>query len=109
MNIPPAAGLAGSAAGSPLSQTKGSDAEKAARTTADQARSVDGQDRSEKAAGIGQMQEDAETNERDADGRRLWEEPPPSGKKQDDEQEQSPRQRAKDPRGESGTSLDLMG
>lgn len=55
------------------------------------------------------MQEDAETNERDADGRRLWEEPPQSGKKQDDDQEQPPRQRAKDPRGESGTSLDLMG
>ena len=112
MNVPPASGLAGSAAGAPLSQTKGAETERAARATADQARQADSQDRSVKAAGIGQMEQDAETSDRDADGRRLWED---MGEKQDPEltdEMQAPsaaRHRAKDPTGESGNSLDLMG
>ncbi|MAT68826.1 MAG: hypothetical protein CMJ58_04820 [Planctomycetaceae bacterium] len=111
MNVSPAAGLAGSAAGAPLSQTKGSDSERAARDATDQSRAADGQDRSEKAAGIGQMQEDAETHDRDADGRRMWEESPQNGEQPAEEQPEAAaeRHRVKDPKGESGNSLDLMG
>ena len=107
MNVGPAAGIAGSAAGAPLSQTKGSETERAGRDAADQLRQTDGQDRSEKAAGIGQTQEDAETSDRDADGRRLWEEN--RRKQQQEAEEEALRHRAKDPTGTSGNSLDLMG
>ena len=106
MNVGPAAGIAGSAAGAPLSQTKGSETERAGREAADQVRQADGQDRSEKAAGIGQTQEDAEANDRDADGRRLWED---ARRQQRQEEEQAQEHRAKDPTGASGNSLDLMG
>ena len=107
MNIGAATGALSSAAGAPLSQTAGSDAERVQRDSTAHQRSVDSQAKSERASGIGETEGDQQASERDADGRRLWEE---MGKKNqsDDQEGEAPRQ-AKDPSGVSGNSLDLTG
>lgn len=110
MSVGPFGGVLGSAAGAPLSQTRGSESERAARESAAQDRRADGEQRSEKAAGVGQTEEDQETSDRDADGRRLWEAPAEgeaTSESPDDQQHQP--QRVKDPKGEAGNTLDLMG
>jgi hypothetical protein len=108
MNIGATTGALGSAAGAPLSQTAGSEAERTQKEAGVQQRSADAQTKSEKASGIGQMEQDQETSERDADGRRLWEDT--SKKKTDDPAETSETARqAKDATGMSGNSLDLTG
>ena len=77
MSVGPLGGIASSAAGSPLAQTKGSDVERAQQDTSNQQRQVQNDQKAEAASGIGEADgEDHETAERDADGRRLWEEPP---------------------------------
>ncbi len=108
MNVGVTTGALGSAAGAPLSQTKGSEAERAQKDAGARERLVDGQNRSEKASGIGTTDEDQQTDERDADGRRLWE---TQGKKKaaDGEGESEQERRAKDPTGMSGNELDLTG
>ena len=111
MSIGPLGGVAGSAAGSPLSQTSGSEVERAQQdATAQQTRNVSNQ-KAESAAGIGETDgEDHETAERDADGRRLWEEP--AGKAEEVAEEETPERpapRSKDPSGASGNLLDLTG
>ncbi len=112
MSIGPLAGLAANAAGAPLAQAKGSDVERAQHDAANQQRVVQSDRKADDAAGIGAADgEDHETAERDADGRRLWEDtrrkktpdapgtasapldPPPTN----------------DPTGQSGTLLDLSG
>ena len=67
------AGVVGSAAGSPLSQTKGSSSERASKDSAAQERTKDTDLKTERSSGIGQTEGDHETSDRDADGRRLWE------------------------------------
>jgi hypothetical protein len=107
----PLGGIAGSAAGVPLSQTSGSETERAQKDSQAQHRQVDSDQRAERAAGIGQTEQDQESSERDADGRRLWEAPAEGTKKdahQADTNEQAPRQ-SKDATGQSGTQLDLTG
>jgi hypothetical protein len=108
MNIGATTGALTSAAGAPLSQTAGAEAEKTQKDSSVQQRLVDAQEKSEKASGIGQMDEDQEASERDADGRRLWED---SRKKQDEANAESAdiQRQAKDPTGMSGNSLDLTG
>ena len=113
MSMGPVGGLVGSAAGAPLSQTAGSETERTQRDTSAQFRQLDGNERSEKAAGIGQTEQDQESSERDADGRRLWEAPTKPGK---DGNEQAAdgtavgeARQSKDPTGQSGTKLDLTG
>lgn len=106
MSVGSLGGLIGSAAGAPLSQTGGSETERASREAAAQARATDGAARSEKAAGIGTTEQDQETSERDADGRRLWE--APQDKKQGDAATDGDRQ-SRDPTGQCGTQLDLTG
>ena len=107
MNIGAAIGLASSAAGAPLSQTAGSETERVGRDATAHQRSVDTQAKSESAAGIGETEGDQEASERDADGRRLWEETAKK-KPSDGEANETPRQ-AKDASGVSGNSLDLTG
>lgn len=105
-------GTIGSVAGTPLSQTKGSDVEKAANDTDQQSRTSQAQQRAENAAGIGQTEEDSEANDRDADGRRIWEatrEPPEEAADTADEATGNDPPRSKDPSGMSGTTLDLTG
>ena len=108
MNIGATTGALTSAAGAPLSQTAGAEAERTQKDASVQQRIADAQAKSEKASGIGQAEQDSEASERDADGRRLWED---TGKKKDltvVEEAESQRQ-AKDASGMSGNSLDLTG
>src|SRR5262245_44253399 len=113
MSMGPVGGLVGSAAGSPLSQSAGAETERAQRDTAAQHRQVDGNERSERAAGIGQTEQDQESAERDADGRRLWEAPAKRGKDGKEQPTEATAvgeaRQSKDPTGQSGTKLDLTG
>ena len=106
MSSIPNSGIVGSAAGAPLSQTKGSDIEKNQKD----ASAVQRQDKNDKkaadAAGVGQTEQDEGSSDRDADGRRFWERNSKAVK--DAQQQEHPRQ-AKDPEGKSGSSLDLTG
>ena len=111
MSIGPLGGLGGSAAGSPLSQAKGSDVERAQQETGAQQRRVQGEKKAEKAAGIGETDgEDHETADRDADGRRLWEKSPevPKADDQAGSAGADPPQ-SKDVSGQTGNLLDLSG
>ena len=73
----PLNGIAAGAAGSPLAQTKGSEVERARAATRRRQRAGVSWRKAEAAAGVGQPDgEDHEATERDADGRRAWEEPP---------------------------------
>ncbi len=103
-------GIISSAAGSSLSQTTGSETERTRKEALTQSREVDAKQKAEGAAGIGQTQEDEETSERDADGRRLWERPdqPADGTPDVPNGEAATRQ-SKDASGLSGTKLDLTG
>ena len=108
MSLGPLGGIASSAAGSPLSQTKGSDVERAEQESASQARRVQADQQADSAAGIGEADgEDHETAERDADGRRLWEEAPSA--EQEPPHAPADRPQAKDASGQSGNLLDLSG
>ena len=111
MSVGPLGGIAGSVAGSPLAQSKGSDVERARQDSANQARRTQADQKAEDAAGIGEADgEDHETADRDADGRRLWEAPPDATSDdapgQEGRSEQAP---AKDTSGERGNLLDLSG
>jgi hypothetical protein len=104
-------GFVSSVAGSPLAQTKGSEVERAQHETAGVERQQEGSRKAERAAGVGAADgEDHQTADRDADGRRLWEAPlapsTPSDQAKDDA---GAGHGAKDPTGESGGSLDLIG
>lgn len=114
MSIGPTSGILGSAAGAPLSQTKGAEAERQHQLGAQSDRKADSEVRAEKAAGIGQTEEDQGTGDRDADGRRMWETP----EEESEEDAQGPvldtppdhqTQKSKDATGEAGTQLDLTG
>jgi len=112
MSIGPLGGIAGSAAGSPLAQTKGSDVERAQDETAAQQRRVQSEKKAENASGIGETDgEDHETAERDADGRRLWEAPTEVADATDPEADArgEDSRKSKDATGQSGNLLDLSG
>ena len=114
MSLGPLGPVASSAAGSPLSQTKGSDVERAEQESASQARRVQADQQADNAAGIGEADgEDHETAERDADGRRLWERSPQSqaAEAEDVEPDGPPGEprRSRDSSGQSGNLLDLTG
>jgi hypothetical protein len=109
MNIGATSGALTSAAGAPLSQTAGSEAERTQKESSVQQRIADAQDKSEKASGIGQTDADSETSERDADGRRLWEDGVEKKKPTVVEEAAVEPRQAKDPTGMSGNSLDLTG
>jgi len=111
MSIGSLGGVASSAAGSPLAQTKGSEAERTEQDATAQQLRAESEHKAEAAAGIGQTDgEDHEPAERDADGRRPWEVGP---KSQEDEatERATPRElpQGKDATGQSGTQLDLSG
>lgn len=112
MSVGPMGGVAGSVAGSPLAQTKGSEPERAQQDAVAQQRRVESDQKADSAAGIGETDgEDHETAERDADGRRPWE-PPPEAKDPEQTEDQSapPAQpQSKDATGQSGNLLDLSG
>jgi hypothetical protein len=105
MSIGPLGGAA-SVAGTPLAQAKGSDVERAHGEVGAQRRRVYHGQKAEAAAGVGQPDgEDHETADRDADGRRPWEDQPAP-------EENAASQgvpRSKDPSRQSGNLLDLNG
>jgi hypothetical protein len=109
MNVGVTSGLAGSAAGTPLSQTAGAETERSQKDSAVRERLIDGQNKSERASGIGTTEQDQQADERDADGRRLWEATGKQKKAHEDQPTDEPDRRAKDPTGLSGNALDLTG
>jgi len=112
MSVGPMGGIAASAAGSPLAQTKGAETERARQDAGAQQRRVDSDQKAESAAGIGETNgEDHETEDRDADGRRLWEEPAEKTAEEETEGDAAtpPPRLSKDVTGESGNLLDLSG
>ncbi len=110
MSVGPLGGLAASAAGAPLAQTKGSDVERAEQDVANQQRNVRSEQKAESAAGIGEADgEDHETEDRDADGRRLWEEAPAAKSDKSGGSDSDDEARSKDVSGQSGNLLDLTG
>jgi len=103
-------GIIGGLAGTSLPQ-RAAEADKVQRDAADQARASQAGERAEQAAGIGQTEEDSKTSDRDADGRRPWEQVA-AGKKEDAPPTDStgdPPGRAKDPTGDCGGQLDIEG
>lgn len=119
MSLGPLGGITAAAAGSPLAQTRAGEAERSQQADASQQRQVKSEIKAEAAAGIAQTDgEDHATDERDADGRRLWEEPPGGEHPPDDQSaasaatadvEDAEQPRSRDPSGESGSHLDLTG
>jgi hypothetical protein len=111
MSMGPVGGVAGSVAGSPLAQTKGSEPERSQQDSVAQQRHIQSAEKAEAAAGIGETDgEDHETAERDADGRRLWEPPPePTDEQADESSDPAEQRQSKDATGESGNLLDLSG
>ncbi|MGI9429094.1 MAG: hypothetical protein ACR2NM_10575 [Bythopirellula sp.] len=110
MSVGPMGGIVGSAAGAPLSQTAGSETERAKADSSAKQRQVDNDQKAENAAGIGQTESDEGPSERDADGRRLWEgETPEKNPDEAASAEPEPPRQAKDPTGQSGGELDLTG
>lgn len=112
MSVGPAGGIVGSAAGSPLAQSQGAEPERARQDAVAQQRRIESDQKADSAAGIGETDgEDHETSERDADGRRLWEQPPEAENADDAQQDSGapPQRVSKDATGQSGNLLDLSG
>ncbi len=106
MNLGPMGSVVGSAAGAPLSQISGSEAERLKKESSAQQRATDSEQKAEKTAGIGQTEQDEGASDRDADGRQFWKQ------SQTESQEHPPAEAphpTKDPTGISGGSLDLTG
>ncbi len=101
-------GMAGSAAGSVYAQGHGSDVERTQQDEANHTRQSQSSEKAEQASGVGQTEEDEGANDRDADGRRLWE-APPEGPSAAEEQPPGDQPRSKDPTGQAGGNLDLSG
>jgi hypothetical protein len=102
-------GLGGvsSLAATPAMQ-RSSDVDKTQTATADKSRADAAVEYAERASGIGETQEESEASDRDADGRRIWE-IGEEKKKEEPAAEETPAGTAKDPTGESGGTLDLVG
>jgi hypothetical protein len=110
MSVGPMGGLPASAAGASLAQTKGSDVDRTQQDSAAQQRRVQTDQKAEMAAGIGETDgEDHATGERDADGRRLWEQMGDGSEKHGTGESGADQSRPKDPTGQSGSLLDLSG
>lgn len=109
MSMGPLGSVGAGAAGSPLAQVRAGDAERA-KETADRDRSRAVDLKAEQSAGVGRTDgEDHEAAERDADGRRPWEESPGSKESVHESDEASQTVLPPDPAGQSGNLLDVSG
>lgn len=112
MTVVPLGAVSGSVAGTQLAQAKGSDLERAHHEAGNQQRRVQTEQKAEQAAGIDAADgEDHQAAERDADGRRLWED---TRRRRQDEPVDAATEsldppQGSDPTGQSGTLLDLSG
>jgi hypothetical protein len=103
-------GAAGGYAGVPLAQTRGSEIERAAQQAQAHERQVRSQSQASDADGIAATDgEDNQPQERDADGRRLWERTAPPGEAEADEATAAAPESRAGLDGESGSQLDLSG
>jgi hypothetical protein len=110
MSMVPLGGLLSSTAGTALSQANGSETERAQKDALAQRRGTDAAQHAERSSGIGQTEQDQESSERDADGRRLWESPAASKKAQRSAADlEAEARQSKEATGQSGTQLDLTG
>jgi hypothetical protein len=101
------AGLLGSASGTPLSQSSSAAGGGIQKEAAALERRSAADEKAELAGGIGQTEEDEEADERDADGRRLWER---SRRGQASPDARTPGEPlSKDTTGQAGNALDLVG
>jgi hypothetical protein len=101
-------GILGSVSAAP-SQASGAESAKGRAEAAVQARHAQSALKAEEAAGVGKTDgEEHAPNERDADGRRIWE-INPSGKRPTGEAPPPAAGPSRDPTGEAGTRLDLSG
>lgn len=101
-------GFFGSVAATPAAQGAG-EAERAKGESSRRQGEVKNAQSAESAAGVGKTDgEQHETEERDADGRRLWEGGEAAAPAQQAAVTETPRQSV-DPSGESGGALDLTG
>ena len=109
MSVGPLGSVGAGAAGSPLAQVRAGDAERAKETAdRDRGRAVDL--KAEQSAGVGRTDgEDHETTERDADGRRPWEEAPVAKEEADEGNNATQTALPPDPAGQSGNLLDVSG
>jgi hypothetical protein len=111
-------GFYSSIAATPPPPTQTADADRTAQESAGQERQVANETKSESAEGVGQTDgEEHETEDRDADGRRLWEKPLKKKEKAKQAAADSDPAAAdpaaahpsKDATGQSGNQLDLTG
>jgi hypothetical protein len=109
MSIGSSFGIIASLATSGYAQ-RTADVERLERDTSDQSRVADSNAKAEKAAGIGEPEEEAPIEDRDADGRQPWE---LSDHREGASAVATPPETepvtAKDPHGESGNLLDVSG
>ena len=111
MSIGPSLGAAAGVFGTPLAQTAGSEVDRARQSANGQALRAEVAEQADNAAGIGATDgEEHAANDRDADGRRLWERPlggshPGAAATAPDTEPHL----SKDATGQSGQSLDLSG
>lgn len=102
-------GIVGGLAGTALPQ-RAAETDKVSRETVEQSRAAEATEKAADAAGIGQTEEDAQTSDRDADGRRLWEQPADARHPANKTAAQDLTvPLAKDPSGTCGKLLDLLG
>jgi hypothetical protein len=108
MNMSPMGPL-NSIAGTHLAQTKGAETDRASQESGKQTSTQKAAD----GAATGAVDEDKGAGDRDADGRKLWEEtlpPPDQGDTTDASSGQPPTSRqSRDATGERGANLDLTG
>ena len=103
------AGIAATVAGVPLAQTKGSEIDRA-HDAQNHQRQVTNDAKAEAAAGIGATDgEEHSPQERDADGRRLWESSAQAKARQADAADEAMPRQSKDASGNRGNQLDLLG
>lgn len=102
-------GTIGSIAAIPLAQGTVADADRVRHDGANRAREAASQQASEKAEGIDVAAKEQAASDRDADGRRIWEqkEKVPDDASAENEQHETPAVR--DPFGDRGSQLDLSG
>ena len=102
-------GIASSLASSAMTQ-RTAETDKSAREASDQTRAIESVESAARAGGIGETEQDSEASDRDADGRRLWEETKVASKRENHPAEASVGEgTSKDPSGACGGLLDLLG
>jgi hypothetical protein len=110
MSVGPLGSVLSSAAGAPQAQPR-ADVDQAEKTIADQHREAQRNEQADAAAGIAQPDgEEHEAEDRDADGRRMWEEViGPEGEMMTDPATHLPSRASRDASGERGHEIDLSG